>query len=185
MEKHSKYIYIFFQKKSIEERKKEAKEVNELIEKSNLDQLLTLEGFPVNIISNKWFRAWKKYTFFNKIFPGHKIDKDEEMEENGNEITDTLKAEEDMHDEHPGAIDQDEILDDEENLIDPEKTKDYCNYVLKRGLQENKEFLIISHKVWKYLYKIYGGREIKRWIVSVNDESAATQIEIWLKRVRK
>lgn len=61
---------------------------------------------------------------------------------------------------------------------------DYCNSVIKKGLEENRDFVILSHKVFKYLFKIYGGREIKRFVVNVNDENNLTHVEIWLKKVK-
>lgn len=63
---------------------------------------------------------------------------------------------------------------DENIMLDPDKTKDYCNYVVKFGIQENKDYIFVSAKIWKYLYQIYKGKEIKRFIITINDESNLT-----------
>lgn len=84
---------------------------------------------------------------------------------------------------YPGPIDVTNILVEENALIDPDKAKSYCNYVIKQGLEENKDFIIVPHNVFKYLHKIYGGQELKRHVVFINDDSNLTHIEIWLKKV--
>lgn len=156
--------------KSPQEVHLEAKEVLALMESS--DNSMKEEGFPVNIISMSWFLKWKKYTNFYLI-----------SGERGDDVSMELSQESEKTSSKPGPINQDDILSSEKILIDPDKIKNYCNMILKPGLEENKDFLIVSHKVWKYLYKIYGGQEIKRFIVSVNDDSNLTHVEMILKKV--
>lgn len=84
---------------------------------------------------------------------------------------------------HPGPIDITDLTSDEEVLIDPDRTKSYCNLTVRQGIEENKDFVIVPHNVFKHLHKIYGGQELKRHVVFINDESSLTHIEIWLKRV--
>lgn len=161
----------------------------DLIEIANENRLLFEEGLPCNIISTKWFNKWKKFSFFH-ILSGEKIESDE-----GNEIEDSL----DFGDETsgdgtpiiskntknwPGNIDVSDLLDNsEEILCDPDKIKSYCNYILKRNLEENKDFIIIPHNVFKYLHRIYGGEDLKRYVVLINDDTNLTHVEIWLKKV--
>lgn len=84
---------------------------------------------------------------------------------------------------YPGPINNEDILSNEDIIMDPDKIKGYCNSLIKKGLEENKDFVIVSHIVFKYLHKIYGGKEVKRFIVNLNDDNNLTHVEIWLKKV--
>lgn len=150
----------------------EAQDVYTLMESSNSQNFMKEEGFPVNIISMSWFSRWKKFSSFHSL-------SGEKYEENSMEFSQDIEG----NIRKPGPINQDDILSKESMLIDPDKIKNYCNMILRPGLEENKDFLIVPHKVWKYLYKIYGGQEIKRFIVSVNDDSNLTHVELFLKKV--
>ena len=155
----------------------EAKEVFELMEISNNQNIMKEEGLPVNVVSMSWFVKWKKFTNFH-LLSGEKLDDYSSMElsQDNNE---NFKH----SDEKPGPINQEDILSKEKILVDPDNIKNYCNMILRVGMEENRDFLIVSHKVWKYLFKIYGGQEIKRYIVSVNDDSNLTHVELSLKKV--
>lgn len=83
-----------------------------------------------------WFKKWKCYTYYYLVSGEHKdnIDfmKDEKEEKNNEE-----------NDENPGIINPLEIIDYPENYIkDPDSVKDYCNFNIKLGLQENKGKII-------------------------------------------
>ncbi len=145
--------------------------------------LLITEFNLVHLVSMKWFEKWKRYTNFSfdslkkpaGAIPEHK---------NSNDSNDGLLKEDLDGSAHPGPIESDDILDNEiEILVDPDLVKEYCNYTVKQGLVENKDFIILPHPVWKYLNGIYPGRDIKRYVISLNDETAQNDIEVWLKRV--
>lgn len=133
------------------------------------------EALPVNIISMEWFKKWKKLHFFHEFSHEKPEDLDEEYSEDDEEG--------EIHKVSMEPITNEDILLKEEFLKDPDDVKNYCNLVLKEGLEDNKDFIIVPHNVWKHLFKIYGGNEIKRFIVSVNDDSNLTLIEVWLKKV--
>ena len=137
----------------------------------------------------RWFNKWKKYSFFH-ILSGEKMEQNE-----GTEIDDGLDFGDDAsggeatpskpnNKTFPGPIDVSDLLQNEKILMDPDIMRNYCNYMLKSGLEENKDFIIVSHNVFKYLHKIYGGQDLKRHVVFINDESNLTHIEIWLKKVK-
>jgi ubiquitin carboxyl-terminal hydrolase 4/11/15 len=151
------------------DKEKEAKKVWDLIQEAKTKNLLGKEHNIVHLISMRWFEKWKKYTNFS-TFSHEKYEyNSEDIEENGPE--------------HPGQIDPDDILDKTDIFIDPDKVKDYCNYVVKMGLEENKDFIIVSHPIWKYLHAIYSGKDVKRFVISINDDTNQTAVEIWLKRL--
>lgn len=108
---------------------------------------------PLYIISMKWFSNWKKYVYFPSS------------------------------DSHPGNIDQSDILESESDLfLDPNNESNFGNEVLKKGLEENKDYMIAEEKVWHYLSRFYQGREIRRHVINVNDKDYFL-VELWLKKV--
>jgi len=170
-------------------RKNEAKTVYDLIEIANENHLLSEEGLPCNLISTRWFNKWKKYTFFHML-SGEKMEQIDETEiEDGLDFGDETSAGEatptlaKIGKNYPGPIDVSDLLVEEDILIDPDKVKDYCNLIVKVGMEESKDFIIVAHTVFKYLHKIYGGQELKRYVVFINDDSNLTHVEIWLKKV--
>lgn len=124
----------------------------------------------------RWLEKWKRYSGFYELTGENAIYKLDFVNEDNKEIDDH---------EHPGPIEASDLLEYTDSLIDPFKVKDYCNYQVRMGLQENKDYLIISHRLWKVLYGIYGGVDIKRYVISLNDDPhASTSVEIWLKKVK-
>lgn len=123
----------------------------------------------------RWFEKWKTYTRFNEL-----------TGEDGEYKLDLVNDEnrESLIPEHPGPIDASDLFDQSDHLVDPDKVKEYCNYQLKMGLQENKDFLIVSHHLWQYIHGIYGGFNLKRYVICTNEDTQATSIEIWHKRVK-
>lgn len=142
---------------------------------------------PLFIVSMKWFRKWKKYTYFHHITGDHS-DKAEDLNAENTEIIDTLTSDEEEDQEelkhsHPGNIDQDDILEtDADVFLDPEPENNSGNEVLKKGLEENKDYMIVNEKVWNYLNGFYQGREIRRNVINVNDKDYYL-VELWLKKV--
>ena len=144
---------------------------------------------PLYILSMSWFKKWKKYTYFHHLTGDHS-GKIEEATNNNNEIIDALTSDEEEDQEemthaHPGNIDQDDILEDENDdiLLDLEEKSNYTNDIIKKGLEENKDYIIVSEKVWKYLNGFYQGREIRRFVMNVNDKDYFL-LELWLKKVK-
>lgn len=104
------------------------------------------EGCPVFLIPMRWFSKWKKHTFFYEL-----TDDDEEG----------MMADEDNragYDFFPGKIDITELLEVHPNFLpDPDSVKDYTNLILKKGLQNGKDYFVFGKSTAKYLYEIYGG----------------------------
>lgn len=161
----------------------------DLLEIANENHLLSEEGLPCNLISARWFNKWKKYSFFHML-SGEKMEQidgteiedalDFGEETSGGEATPTISK---YSKNFPGPMEVSDLLEEEGILTDPDKVKSYSNYVVKQGLEENKDFVIVPHTVFKFLHKIYGGQELKRHVVFINDESNLTHVEIWLKKV--
>lgn len=134
------------------------------------------EGSCAHLLPARWFEKWKKFSGYYQL-----------TDENGGEqldlLNDETKGSRNDEKEHPGPIDSSELIDPTEFLIDPDKSKEYCNYQVRLGLQENKDFTIVSERLWNYLYEKYGGIDLKRYTIRVNDKTNETAVELWLKRV--
>jgi DUSP domain len=151
--------------------------IYDLIDQANQKNYMNEEFLPVNIISMDWFKKWKRAHFFHEFSHEKPEDIEEEYEEEDDEDNENKKT-------TLEPITNQDILSNEDFLKDPDYVKSYCNSVLKEGLTENKDFIIVPQIVWKTLHRIYGGNEIKRLIVSVNDDSNLPFIAIWLKKVK-
>ena len=152
----------------------EAQAVYELFNESNEHELTTTEFSIVHIVSMKWFEKWSAFTNF---LP--------EMRRSPQKRSsnDLLKEEVERH-HPPGPINSDDIIDKEVEIVyDPDPVKAYCNIVLKEGIRENQDFIILPHPVWRYLHARYTGQDIRRYVMSLNDETDQTIVEVWLKKV--
>jgi hypothetical protein len=89
-------------------------------------------GFVVNIIPYDWFEKWKSYTYFNELVCENRGAAAEMMDEEKSITNETTKESIDIF-EHPGPIDIKELLDENsvDFAVDPDRTKDYTNFILK------------------------------------------------------
>ncbi|KAL4464783.1 hypothetical protein ABPG74_011344 [Tetrahymena malaccensis] len=89
---------------------------------------------------------------------------------------------------YPGSIECGDILETypilNTNLgVDPDKVKQFCNLVLKKDAQENDDFIIFPAPVGKVLLDKYGGVRVKRLLLSIQDDTQITQVEIYPMRI--
>lgn len=162
--------------KSAADREKEAEIVFDLMEMSERKKLLSTENGLVHIISMKWFGQWQRYTNFKKV----QARKENKLIQNGKEELDN----EEENSKCPGPIDSDDILDLQSNhLLDSDPRESYTNQIIKPGLIEYKDFIIVSHIVWKYLHSIYSGKDIRRYVYNKDQSGNITYVEVWLKKV--
>ena len=154
---------------SITNREQQATVVLKLMEVSEKKNMLSTNLGVVHIVSMKWFDQWKKYTGFEKVRA---------------KSSSKLTEEDESENTYPGPISSDDIIDkSEEVLVDPEPQEEYCNYPIRRGLVENKDFMILSHLVWRYLHSIYSGQDLKRYVLNKDGSKSSASVEIWLKKV--
>jgi len=85
--------------------------------------------------------------------------------------------------QHPGAIDNSDIISQENNLQTINEG-DYNNVVIKKGMLLDRDFVAIGATPWKYLKSKYGlmSKAVKRF--SVKRDMMSTTIEITLKPLR-
>ena len=167
------------------DRKAQASEVFELMKKTEDLSKIHKNNKPMYILSMSWFKKWTKYCYFNHITGDHS-EKKEELNAINNQIIDSLTFdEEDENPKHvyPGLIDQNELLEEEtDNMLDPDEESNYNNDVMKKGLEENKDYIIVNEKIWNYLSGFYQGKKIRRYVINVNDKDYYL-LEVVLKKV--
>lgn len=76
------------------------------------------------------------------------------------------------------CIDQADILLENIILIDPDDSQ--MNYIIKPGLKENFDYMIISAEFWTFLFDKYKGIPIRRNIIQRGE---VEQVEVYLKKV--
>jgi len=159
---------------SIGKRDQQAEVVLKLMETSEKKNLFSTNLSVVHIVSMKWFEKWKKYSNFEAVRV--------KLQKNGSSAS--VPLDDEGENTHPGPISSDDIIDkSQETLFDPNPEEEYCNYPIKLGLVENKDFIILSHLVWRYLYSIYSGQDIRRYVLNKDGSKSNATVEIWLKKV--
>lgn len=135
-------------------------------------------GLPVYLISTHWFNKWQNYVGWNE-------DKSEKTQKGSFKLGfPEFDVKEISYEyEHPGEIECGDILEQYPKTtiklgIDPDKVKAFCNLVLKRDLQETQHFIILPVPVGDILIKKYGGIRVKRLILSLQEDSNLTQVEV-------
>ena len=146
----------------------EAKNVWELFQIFNEKGILTQKNMIVHIISMKWFEAWKQFTSYEI----HTQD----------EVTIDCSLSNGLH---PGPISQDDLLDNNADLLGPDKIKSHTDHNIKPELKENQDFVVVSHEIWKYLHGIYYGMDLERYVIASKEFNGESRVEIWLKKVDK
>ena len=127
----------------------------------------------VYLLSTQWFERWKKFIKYDSFSSEKKLTDNNFMEE-----------EDPSRELYLTPIDNLDLFDEAlDYLIDPEANEQYTNTVVKLGLVENTDFMIISSFLWEYLYKRYGGLAIPRYSIWNNEFRTNIQIEIWLQKV--
>ena len=132
-----------------------------------MKQIPDQPGAPVYILPANWLKRWRQYNEYNTIVGGEAINEDMEEEL---EVPDYL-----------GPIDPTDLLDPNFNLIDTNPAEYYTNLQLRRGVEENKDFYLISEQFWNYLYARYGGIPLPRFTILRNETTIA--VEVWLQKV--
>lgn len=115
--------------------------------KSIMESCSLIEGGLWHVISNEWFQTWMLYVDYNLSGAADKIG---------------------VKQSFPGAISNDELLKDCENVI------------LKRHITEGKDFMLIPSAAYQILHEHYGGGpEIVRKVVNTVKIGTHLSIEIF------
>jgi len=135
-----------------------------------LSEIPDVPGKLAYILPNDWLDKWKEYNNYYE-FVGDDHEKKNFMEEEREKV------------EWLGPIDPTNLLVPEPNLVDSDPSEWYANFQIKQGLEENKDFFIISEEFWKYLSDIYGGIPLQRPTYRKSETNMTVSVEVWLQKV--
>ena len=149
---------------AIESLQKEAREAKTLFDQFDVE-FNNPENTSFYVISQQWLNKWKQYVSYDNVT--------QDLEPNVQYFGQS----------HPGKINED-LIDDNPKFIPlstyPED-KSFTNVLLRDGLQEGRDYKLITEAAWNYLYNDYQGVTIKRPCrVFPNGEK---QVEVRLKKV--
>ena len=138
-----------------------------MILKRNLE---TKPGAEWHVVSISWFERWQRYVKIATFF----------MPE---EIPFRVSSKHGQFYDHPGTIDNSDIIDEEQTSIILEEPQNaYAKICLKKGMAENFNYMLLPAPAFEYLFQIYGCRnDIKRYAIEVND--TMYQVEVVLKSI--
>ena len=124
----------------------------------------------VYILPSEWLEKWKEFNNYYE-FMGDENKRKDFMEDEGQKV------------EWLGPIDPTSVLADIPNLVDPAPEEMYTNFQIKQGLEENKDFYIISEEFWDQLYQRYGGTAVQRPTYRKSENYMTISVEVWLQKV--
>lgn len=138
-----------------------------MIFKRNLE---TKPGAEWHVVSLSWFEKWQRYVKIASFF----------MEE---EIPFKVSSKHGQFYEHPGEIDNSDIINEEQSsLIIEDPSCRHATICLKKGMAESFHYLLLPAPAFQYLLEIYSCRtDIKRYAIEVND--TMYQVEVVLKLI--
>jgi ubiquitin carboxyl-terminal hydrolase 4/11 len=138
-----------------------------MIFKSNLE---TKPGSEWHVVSMKWFELWQNYVQLSTFY----------MEE---EIPFKVFSKTLIQAEHPGPIDNSDIIDEAQtNVILEDPANPHAKVCLKKGMSENFNYVLLPAPAFEYLYRIYGcEKDLKRFAIEIND--TMYQVEVVLRTV--
>lgn len=143
----------------------EAKKVKKLFDDFD-DAFRDPENTSFYVISQNWINEWKKYVSYDNVIQGLEPEK------------------EFFGQEAPGKINED-IVDANPKFLTftgyPED-KSFTNVLLRDGLQEGRDYKLITGPTWRYLHKQYGGIPVKRPCKTF--PNGQRQVEVRLKKVK-
>jgi ubiquitin carboxyl-terminal hydrolase 4/11/15 len=96
------------------------------------------------------FNNWKEY-----------VDHDNLAKDNSKDFKSIILK---LH-KKPEKINEDLLRVDKELLFYPDKDHP-CSIYLKKDLERDRDYMIVSQEIWEYFEKKYGGTPIKRNFIS-------------------
>ena len=109
------------------------------------------------IISARWFDKWAAYVDFPKYSSKGNLTPLYYTTPSGDDINFGTGK------EHPGAIDNQYLLAEaKEYYHNFSYLQDKCNFVFRDGLEENRDYYVVTKDIWDYLHSIYGGLALSR-----------------------
>jgi len=114
------------------------------------------------ILSTQWLKRWKRYTSYDNVTKGQEID----VQWFGQ--VEPGRINEDIVREHPCFLKYSEV-------------DDHRNVFLKEGVQDQKDYILITRGAWEHISEKYPGIGIER--KAFTNPNGMKSIEVILKQV--
>jgi len=89
----------------------------------------------------------------------------------------------DNYDNYPGVVANKELLIDKGlHYVNFNDVNSHMNYNIIEQYQNGTEFFVVNKKIWEFLKSLYGGKEIKRYSLSISPNND-NLLELKLKNV--
>ncbi len=125
------------------------------------------------LLPTKWLNRWKKHIEYEEFVNKHKA-----VHFGASSAALSSPAQ-----DTPGPITCTEIMADSKeyfhNYSCPEAL---CNFVIKEGMEEGKDYLTISKELWKYLKNKYDGNPFARYQINIGN-NGMKKLDLKLSRV--
>ncbi|CAD8046029.1 unnamed protein product [Paramecium sonneborni] len=187
-----------FQKYNDEEKAALAKKLQLLLIKQEKDRYFEQEGYPAYLVSSQWIARFSLFTKYYELtrenpdllksFIAKKNNsmEDETFVEIFKQFCNHQTYQEleriSNQTQSSGEIQICPIYNDDlmdlytEFEKDPLKAKNYSNYALNKSIRENQNFIFVSSQIWRLLYGLFGGVEIKRIILCRSKQAVETHL---------
>jgi hypothetical protein len=84
---------------------------------------------------------------------------------------------------YPGSVlNKDLLIDKSLHYFDYNNKNSHLNYNIIDQYQVGSEFFMVNKRIWNYFKTVYGGKELKRYLVSISPNNE-TLLELKLKNV--
>ncbi|CAD8146174.1 unnamed protein product [Paramecium pentaurelia] len=175
-----------------------AKKLQQLLLKQQNDRYFEQEGYPAYLISSQWIARFSLYTKYYELtkenpdlLKSFLAKKNNSMEDEtfveifkqycNNQTYEELErisnSTQNTTDIHICPIYNDDLIDLYTQFEkDPLKAKNYSNYGLNKSIRENQNFIFVSSQIWRFLYNLFGGVEIKRIILCRSKHAVETHL---------
>ncbi|CAD8044127.1 unnamed protein product [Paramecium primaurelia] len=187
-----------FQMYSDDEKAVLAKKLQQLFLKQDQDLYFQQEGYPAYLISSQWIARFSLFTKYYELrrenpdqLKSFIAKKNNSMEDETfveifkqycnqqtyEELEKISNSTQNNSDIQICPIYNDDLIDIQTQFEkDPLKAKSYSNYALNKSIRENQNFIFVSSQIWRLLYGLFGGVEIKRIIICRSQHAVETHL---------
>ncbi|CAK78771.1 unnamed protein product (macronuclear) [Paramecium tetraurelia] len=187
-----------FQMYTDEEKAALAKKLQQLLIKQEQDRYFEQEGYPAYLVSSQWIARFSLYTKYYELTKENPDQLKSFIAKKNNSMEDETFVEifkqycnqqtyeelerisnstQNNSDIHICPIYNDDLIDIQTQFEkDPLKAKSYSNYALNKSIRENQNFIFVSSQIWRLLYALFGGVEIKRIILCRSRHAVETHL---------
>ena len=144
--------------KAVQQRITESKKVAELFYLLNETNWNKFDD-KFFLVNRKWFDRWKDFISYDYIV---KLLVELRRPESEISVSRVLS-----NNSNPGEISNNQILLDlREQLKNRSSGLSFCNKLLRKDIVPERDLVFLSEPIWKFIFSIYGGAEVRRFAIT-------------------